>query len=377
MKLSPTDETFSHQVALPHAMVGSSDPTWRERYWISMQDTESKDTVLTLGFGQYPNQDVQEAFVVLAEGDQQHNLRLSRTLSPNNSSLQVGPLSIEIVEPFRELHMVLEDNPTGINFDLTWHGSMHPILEEPHLEVHRNRVTHDMIRYIQLGKVSGQMTTPAGTREVDPSTWYSERDHSWGTRPMPRTVGGPPASRPNWRFLVFCPVQFDDFGLHLYLYEDAKGRELHLSAGFSAPVEGSSVPPFANIVSVEHDLTWADAPAPTLSSGNLRLNLEDGSTVELKITAHPGRARLRGGGYEGWNNWFQGHWKGEDVMEHDVWDLQDPENFYRYAKAGSDHLIEVEHEGRTGYGVMEYIVLPEYYRYTDATADRRLASRNS
>jgi hypothetical protein len=49
-------------------MVGSSDPSWRERYWISIQDTENRDTVLTCGIGQYPNQDVQEAFVVLAQG---------------------------------------------------------------------------------------------------------------------------------------------------------------------------------------------------------------------------------------------------------------------------------------------------------------------
>ena len=33
--LTPPDEHFTHQVALPHAMVGSSDPSWRERYWVS------------------------------------------------------------------------------------------------------------------------------------------------------------------------------------------------------------------------------------------------------------------------------------------------------------------------------------------------------
>jgi hypothetical protein len=54
--LTPPDEYFTHQVAYPHAMVGSSDPAWRERYWISIQDTAGKDTVPTLGLGQYPNQ---------------------------------------------------------------------------------------------------------------------------------------------------------------------------------------------------------------------------------------------------------------------------------------------------------------------------------
>jgi hypothetical protein len=374
VRLSPSDESFTHQVALPHAIVGSSDPSWRERFWISMQDTVHKDVVLTVGFGQYPNQDVQEAFVALAEGGQQHNLRLSRTLSDRLGELRVGPLSLEVVRPYRELRMVLEENPTGMEFDLIWHGQMHPILEEPHLEVHRNRVTHDMIRYVQMGRVSGELTTPAGTRRLEASDWWSERDHSWGTRPLPRAAGGPPGSRPNWRFLIFCPVQFEDFGLHLYLYEDAAGRELHLSAGITGPIDGPEASPFAEVISVEHDLTWANAPAPTLDSGTIRLHLEDGNTLDMRITAHEGRARLRGGGYEGWNNWFQGHWKGDDCLEHDVWDLTDPESFYRYAKAGSDHLIELECDGRIGYGVMEYIVLPEYHRYRDATEDRRSSS---
>jgi hypothetical protein len=358
-------------VALPHALVGSSDPTWRERYWISMQDIRNKDTVLTLGFGQYPNQDVQEAFVVLAEGGRQHNLRLSRSLSDRPGVLEVGPLSLEIVRPYHELRLLLGENPTGIEFDLTWHGTMHPILEEPHLEIHRNRITHDVIRYVQVGRVSGELSTPSGTRTLETADWWSERDHSWGTRPLPRTAGGPPGARPNWRFLFFFPVQFEDFGLHLYLYEDADGREIHLSAGFSGPLDAPDEQPFADVVSVEHDLSWADAPAPTLSAGTVRLNLEDGTSMDLRITALPGRACLRGGGYEGWNNWYQGHWKGDDSLEHDTWDLQDPENLYRYAKAGSDHLVELDYDGRKGYGVMEYIVLPEYHRYTDATADRR------
>jgi hypothetical protein len=84
------------------------------------------------------------------------------------------------------------------------------------------------------------------------------------------------------------------------------------------------------------------------------------------LRAPPGRAHLRGGGYEGWDGWFQGHWKGDLELEYEVWDLTDREQFYRYAKAGSDHLIEVEHDGQVGYGIMEYIVLPGYSRYQDA-----------
>ena len=56
--LTPPDESFTHQASVPHAMVGSSDPSWRERYWVSLQDVESGDTVLSFGLGHYPNQDL-------------------------------------------------------------------------------------------------------------------------------------------------------------------------------------------------------------------------------------------------------------------------------------------------------------------------------
>jgi hypothetical protein len=53
-----------------------------------------------------------------------------------------------------------------------------------------------------------------------------------------------------------------------------------------------------------------------------------------------------------------------------VWDLTDRDNVYRYAKAGSDHLVEVRHEGRIGHGIMEYMVLPGYGRYQEAIPQR-------
>lgn len=367
MRLTAPDEYFHHQVSLPHAMVGSSDPSWRERYWISVQDVENKDTVLTCGFGQYPNQDVQEAFVVLSEGGRQRNLRLARQLGPTNDIMRVGPFSIEVDRPYEDLHLVLEENPSGIEFDLHWTGSMEPVLEGRHYQVSRSRATYDAIRYVQLGRASGSLRSPEGERELRPERWWGERDHSWGTRPLPRTQGAPPGARPEWLMLMFCPFQLPDFGLHFYLYEAEPGRPIHLSASLSKPLGGESGFPDEAIVGIEHDLHWvAGAPAATLSHGTVVLTLADDRELEFELTAQPGRAHLRGGGYEGWNGWFQGHWKGEDSLEHDVWDLTDRSQFYRYAKASSDHLIEVKHNGQTGYGVMEYMVLPGYPKYPEA-----------
>lgn len=371
MLLSAADEYFTHQTALPHAMVATSDPSWRERYWVSFQDTASGETVLTLGFGRYPNQDVMEAFVCLSHGARQTNLRLSRTLLPDSHEMRVGPISCEIVEPLQQLRFTLGDNDSGLTFDLTFQATFEPILEGKFFQVSRARTTYDAIRYVQHGRASGVIRTPDGLElTVTPERWWAERDHSWGTRPLPRAEGQPPGERPEWRFLLFAPLQLPDFGVHVYLQESEPGKPVHLSAGFAGSLDPGGDDPM--IVGVEHDLEWEKgSAAPTLTGGKLSLLLYGGDRIDLTLTARTGRAHLRGGGYEGWNGWKQGHWRGDLTAEHDVWNLDDTEDFYRYAKAGSDHLVEIRYGDQVGYGIIEYMVLPGYGRYQEALPPAR------
>jgi hypothetical protein len=306
-----------------------------------------------------------EAFVCLSQGGRQTNLRLSRTLLPESHEMAVGPLSCEVVTPLRELRFRLEDNESGVSFDISFVGTMEASLEGRFFQVSNARATYDAIRYIQHGRASGTLTTPNGTVELTPERWWCERDHSWGTRPLPRAEGQPPGERPEWRMLLFCPLQLPDFGIHLYLQESEPGRPVHLSAALVGPVGKDEQ--FDPIVGVEHDLEWVEgAAAPTLAGGNLTFLMHGGERLEFKVTALPGRAHLRGGGYEGWEGWKQGQWRGDLTSEHDEWDLTDRSTFYRHAKAGSDHLVKVEHRGQVGYGVIEYMVLPGYGRYNEA-----------
>ncbi|MDO3402752.1 hypothetical protein QWI29_22150 [Mycolicibacterium neoaurum] len=367
MHLSGADEYFTHQTALPHAMVATSDPSWRERYWVSFQDTEAGDTVLTLGLGRYPNQDVMEGFACFSSNGQQTNLRLSRTLLPDSHAMAVGPLSVDIRQPLQEIDFHLADNDSGLTFDLTFTAAFEPMLEGRFFQVSRARTTYDAIRYVQHGRATGSIRIPDGrTLEVTPQRWWAERDHSWGTRPLPRADGQPPGERPEWRMLLFAPLRLPDFAVHVYVQESSPGNPVHLSAG----IVGRDDNPM--ITGVEHDLRWQEnAPAPTLVGGRLTLLLLGGERIDLELTARPGRAHLRGGGYEGWNGWKQGQWRGELTAEHDTWDLCDTSNFYRYAKAGSDHLVEVRHGQEVGFGVIEYMVLPGYGRYEEALPPTR------
>jgi hypothetical protein len=71
-----------------------------------------------------------------------------------------------------------------------------------------------------------------------------------------------------------------------------------------------------------------------------------------------GTAGSRGTGREDW------------PLEYETWDLTDTTTFYRYAKADSDHLVEVSHANERGFGIVEYMVLPGYARYADAIPPR-------
>jgi hypothetical protein len=357
--LTPPDEHFNHQVAFPHALVGSSDPSWRERYWVSMQNIETGDTVLTVGFGQYPNQDVQEAFVCLTHDGHQHNVRLSRRLSPERHVMAVGPFSCDVVEPYKRLRFKLVQNASGITFDIDWLGSFDPYLEERHFETAGPRITHDLVRYVQVGRAEGSLRLGDELMKLEAATWWGERDHSWGMRPLPRSEGAPPTERPDWRFLLFLPLQFESFGMHLYLFEDGDGVPTHLSCGLMG-IDG----PAPRLMRLAHDLQWdRDAPTPTLLGGSLDLTFLGGRDLHIDITTLTGRAHLRGGGYGGVDGWYQGHWKGDDSIVTDVWDLSDRSKLKYWGANSSDHMIRAACNGETGFGIAEYMVLAGHERY--------------
>ena len=358
--LTPPDESFTHQVAFPHAIVGSSDPSWRERYWVSLQDTTSGETVLTFGIGQYPNQDVQEAFMCLSHQGLQHNLRLSRPLLPASDVMQVGPFSAEIVDAYRTLRFMLDDNDSGVTFELDWLGRFKPFLEERHFEVSGARVTHDLVRYVQVGRGQGVIRLDGREILVEPATWWGERDHSWGLRPLRRTSDQPPV-RPDWSMLLFMPLQFEQFGLHLYLFEDAEGFPTHLSCGV---MDDGSSPDDDQAIAVEHDVVWdPDSATPTLVRGTLEVRFRSGRRHRFELEALPGRAYLRGGGYGGIDGWTQGQWRDGQTAIHDVWDLSDSTRLGGWGAYSSDHLLRVRSGGETGYGIVEYMVLPTHQRY--------------
>jgi hypothetical protein len=343
-------------------MVDSSDPNWRERYWFSFQDVRNKNLIVSGGFGKYPNKDVMEGCVMAQHGDKQWNLRVSRALLPRSDEIAVGPLSVEIVEPLRTLRFRLEDNPSGVSMDVLWRADMPAMLEGKHFEVNRARVTHDIIRYVQLGRLEGTVRIEDKSFALTRENGWGERDHSWGIRPMAAVPGDPPVASTEWNFLAFCPIQFEAFALHIYLFEAQAGRPTHLSASL---VYKDGRHDDDGIVSVDHDFEWEPtASVRTLKGGRMRIAFFSGRAMTIDLTALAPRAYLQGGGY----GVDQGRWKSELHLEHEVWDLA-PDKLKTYILGTSDHLFQARCDGETGYGIIEYLVRRGYAKYARRKAD--------
>jgi hypothetical protein len=131
---------------------------------------------------------------------------------------------------------------------------------------------------------------------------------------MASVPGDPPIAPPAWNFLAFCPIQFETFAIHFYLFEAQTGRPTHLSASLALKSGNDD----DDIVSVTHEFEWDPAATVrTLKGGRITLTFYSGRVMDIDLTALGPRAYLQGGGY----GVDQGKWKGEFHMEHEVWDL--------------------------------------------------------
>ena len=148
------DEHPYHQITASFAGVAGSDPQWNDGHYICAAD-QAGTVALTSNLRLYSNNDVLDGFVCIRHDGKQHNIRLSRRLRPNIGELSVGPLRLELVEPMREVRLVLDENEFGIALDLTCRGTSVPY-EDP-AEVTRvdGRLVSERITYELAGTCAG------------------------------------------------------------------------------------------------------------------------------------------------------------------------------------------------------------------------------
>ena len=315
--LTSFDDYPIHQGSLPVALTATSDPNHYDRYFFNGY---SRDGSLYFGaaMGLYPNRHVADAAFSVVRNGEQVNVHASRRAPVDRRDVnQVGPISVEIVEPMRVHRLVVEAPEHGLRADLTMTARSEPI-QEPHFFFRLgNRVQFDYTRLTQFGAWSGWIEVDGERIVVDAADTWGTRDRSWGVRPVgERYAYGAPTGEPQFYWL-WSPVNFGEFCLHFDVNEHGDGRRWHEEA-LLVPLDGA-----ARAQQVDYELEWQPG---TRRARSFALRLTDTETGSQAIaTFEPLVAfQMAGIGYTH-PEWGHGVWKGESEVGGDRWPLPVPD----------------------------------------------------
>jgi hypothetical protein len=290
--LGPLDEELNHQTSQPFRVPGTTDHRFYDRHWFEAVHP-SGELLMLAGMGVYKNMGVADGFLVVQHDRIQTNVRTSRPLG-NDLRPVVGPLEIEVVEPYETVELRLAPGDSPLAAQLTWHSTFPVYLEPPHFTFEGGRVVQDTSRYDQIGRFEGWVELDGIRYESD--DWWGVRDHSWGVRP---DVGGFEPSNGHGQkapmLWLWTFATTDELTVHFQLRETGSGAVAHFD-GEVQYAPGSGRDP-VRIERVEHDISFIDG-SRDWSTLRYELFLADGRKMTLEAEALQSAWAYRGTGYE-------------------------------------------------------------------------------
>lgn len=340
----PTDDLFAHQLVAPHVRVQLNDPSWAERAFFTVSHPDR--LALDFGVSMYPNNDVLEAYAVLAlPGDRQVSMRAARDLEQGRWPLQVGPLRAEILEPLKRWRLVSEPSPSGLEIDLVYEARARPYETKMPTLHRRGRLVYDNVIAFQPGRFTGTVALRGESFELDGLP--GNRDRSWGVR----SSGEGRIARG-----LVCTLfaEFDDLSILAMMYERYDGTPVKHAGAVSH--DGGEVVP---LVEFHHELEF-DHDSRQLRSARIVLTDAEGET--WTVTGSPTfRLFLAGGGYTS-----DEHRRGQLGVPFwtEDWDLSDPDLVRRIDNL-NDNVCHLSCGERQGHGIVETL-LGQHDRYVVA-----------
>ena len=235
----------------------------------------------------------------------------------------------------RRHRIVITGEPGTIRGELEWLAVADAEEEPPHFSRHLGRIREGYTRYDQLGRCDGELDL--GGRRVRIENWWATRDHSWGTRPgvgveepdndpsieMTEGAGG---RRSHWPFSQFLFMHFffstEEFSGHvLSFFKD--GHMVRLDGFIRDELDPRRAHQVATDMRLHVDLHPGTRRMRHL---DMYLTLEGGRKVKFDITGLGPSIAMTGLGYSGGftDGLGQGVWRGDNLVEHEVWDVSDP-----------------------------------------------------
>lgn len=348
MVLTRADDYPVHQTPEPIANAGT-DRNFYDRYFFNGYAPDGSG-FFAAAFGVYPQLDVVDAHFSFIRDGTQYALHASAEMGRERMAMRCGPISIEVVEPLRQLRVRIEE-AEGLAGEFTFTARAFPI-EEPRF-IHRigARAFMDYTRLTQNGRYEGWLSVDGERREMAAGT-VGTRDRSWGVRPVGardmQPIPGHPVPGFFWQW---TPLNLDDGSLFFHLNADASGNPWNTRAAWASEGAGAG-----DIVEGRGRLTTKLHPNSRWpASGELELEVA-GAPRNLALTPLA-RFQMKGLGYTH-PAWGHGVHHGSLKVEREDYDLAaiDPaslENRHVQIVCGIDGDAK-------GTGVFEQLVLGPY-----------------
>ncbi len=273
------DEQFVHQIPEPLPNVVTHHPFWRESLFFVLHPRDDLGDVVILTLAHFPARGEMDSLQLGRVGGVSTVARHARPYAGDPHTMAVGPVTIEIVEPFRTVHLtVAEDAAAPVALDLTFtartreHALRRGTMKAGH------EIIWDQSHMIQSGTYDGWYQYDGVTYPVN--RWWGQRDHSWGIRDHARC--------PLWMWLA---IQLPDGMIGGWHWEMPDGTLVFEDFGWCPTDGGDSVP----ATKFTYDLNWIDAAGNAVSyerdgedvagiAGRVDFEFADGSKVGIDAT---------------------------------------------------------------------------------------------
>lgn len=359
--ITPFDDFPIHQTAVPVTLPESGDPGFYDRYYFGGHNVGGT-VVFSSALGLYPNRNVMDAAFSIVIDGVQHSVFASGHIARDRRTA-IGPITVNIIEPLRVLHIRVDDPESGMKADLTFRAKT-AALEEPRQTVRREGVqTMDYTRLAQWGSWEGTIGVGDVTLQVRPDDVVGTRDRSWGYRPVgERTPTNLPPRTPQV-FWLWAPIHFADLCTHLASFEHSNGfRWLEqavlvplLDDPVNDPTWGTSIPAPTPVRNVRHELTWR-LGTREIERATLRFDTVDGEHV-MEFTP-VATSMQKGIGY-GHPYWGHGRAHGELEVGRESYVIADLDR-QQYENVHVQTVCRVQYGDRVGVGILEQLAIGDH-----------------
>lgn len=357
------DDYCIHQTNQPVAEPSQSDRNFYDRYWFNGIQPDG-DWIFEVGFGLYPNRRVMDGHFSVAIGDKQYAFHASRRAPKERGETVVGPLSVEVVKPMRQIKVILGPNKHDIECELLFTACSIPH-EEPQNVMHDDGhlIMHNS-RFTQMGYWEGFFSIDGRRYEVKRAV--GTRDKSWGVRPVGESAGGAPGltNSESGVYWIWNPINFGDICTQFGTFEDRDGNATQVSADLLPLYDNPDDIPqleesgLIKMTEARHKIDWAKG---TRRAEAMETQCRDRDGNSWDISMQPIQCfYMLGVGYNH-VEWGHAYWKGELETGREDWDFADI-NELDYPFLHTHQVVKAvmtssQGEIKKGIGTLESIVI--------------------